>query len=230
MVLVSFTDLGGTKEAPLASVSVTYENTAATGVPTITGTAQVGEELTAHIDNIADADGLADPPMSLMYQWKAATVDIEGAPSANKYTVGPDDVGKSISVAVTFNDDRGMLEEPLPSVFTSVVPAEPTENTAATGVPTIVSDPSTDVVAGSVLTANIGFIVDVNGLETATFTYQWLADDVAIARATEATYTVRVADRGKPIKVRVTFTDDDGYEEKLTSAATTVVANPSFRP
>ena len=38
--------------------SVTYANTPATGVPTITGTVQVGEELTANIDNIADVDGL----------------------------------------------------------------------------------------------------------------------------------------------------------------------------
>ena len=36
-------------------------NTAATGAPTITGTAQVGETLTAVTTGIADADGLTSP-------------------------------------------------------------------------------------------------------------------------------------------------------------------------
>ena len=42
-------------------------NTAPTGVPTITGTAQVGQTLTAVTTGIMDADGLTSPTYT--YQW-----------------------------------------------------------------------------------------------------------------------------------------------------------------
>ena len=56
------------------------------------------------------------------------------------------------------------------------------------------------------------------------YSYQWLADDTAIEGATSSTYTPQASDNGKVIKVRVTFTDDAGHEETLTSAATEVTA------
>ena len=42
--------------------------------------------------------------------------------------------------------------------------------------------------------------------------------------ATGSTYTLAAEDGGKAIKVEVTFTDDAGNDEKLTSAATDAVA------
>ena len=55
------------------------------------------------------------------------------------------------------------------------------------------------------------------------FTYQWLADNAAIAGATGGTYTLSDADEGKTVKVRVSFTDDAGNDETLTSGATDLV-------
>ena len=49
-------------------------------------------------------------------------------------------------------------------------------------------------------------------------TADWGADEV-----TSSTYTVQSSDNGKVIKVRVTFTDDAGNEETLTSAGTSEV-------
>ena len=53
-----------------------------------------------------------------------------------------------------------------------------------------------------------------------------LADDTEIDGATGSTYTLVAADEGKVIKVTVSFTDDAGNAENLTSAATTAVAKP----
>ncbi len=53
--------------------------------------------------------------------------------------------------------------------------------------------------------------------------YQWLADDTEIDGATSSTYTVQTSDNSKVIKVRVTFTDDEGGDESLTSAGTSAV-------
>ena len=52
-------------------------NSPATGAPTISGTAQVGETLTADTSGIADDDGLANVAFS--YQWQADGADISGA-------------------------------------------------------------------------------------------------------------------------------------------------------
>ena len=66
-------------------------------------------------------------------------------------------------------------------------------------------------------------ISDDDGLSNAVFSYQWQADGADIASATSDTYTVADADEGKAISVRVTFTDDAGHEETLTSEATAAV-------
>ena len=95
-------------------------------------------------------------------------------------------------------------------------------NSAATGAPTV----SGTVQVGETLTADTSGIADADGLDAAAFTYQWLADDADIAGATGSTYTLVEADEGKTVKVRVSFTDDGGNDETLTSAATDAVAAP----
>ena len=93
-------------------------------------------------------------------------------------------------------------------------------NAPPTGLPAITGTPQ----VGEVLTASVSDIEDGDGLENATFAYQWLAndgtDDSEIAGATGATHEVGAEDAGKTLTVRVTFTDDKGNEETLTSAAT----------
>ena len=74
------------------------------------------------------------------------------------------------------------------------------------------------------LTASATGIADPDGLTTPTFHYQWLAADVVITRATGLSYTLVAADAGKTIKVWLSFIDDANNAEKLTSAATAVVA------
>ena len=74
------------------------------------------------------------------------------------------------------------------------------------------------------LTVDTSGIADADGLINVTFSYQWLSSrDAEINGATSSTYTVQASDVGKVIKVRVTFTDDAGNEESLTSEATAAV-------
>ena len=124
---------------------------------------------------------------------------------------------QTIQVRVSFTDDRNNAET-LTSEATGAVAAAP--NRTATGLPTI----SGTAQVGETLTASTSDIADQDGLDNATFSYQWLADDSAITDATGSTYTLVPADQGKSIKVRVSFTDDADNEETLTSAATAAVA------
>ena len=210
--------LGHNGAARASFVAPAIPNSPATGAPTISGTAQVGQTLTASTSDISDSDGLADAIFT--YQWIAndgtEDTDIQDA-TVSTYTLTAADEGKTIKVRVSFTDDGGN-QETRTSAVTVAVAAIP--NSAATGAPTI----SGTAQVGQTLTASTSGISDSNGLANAIFTYQWLADDTDITDATGSTYTVGADDEGKTIKVRLSFTDDSGHQETLTSAATVAVA------
>ena len=101
----------------------------------------------------------------------------------------------------------------------------------ATGKPVITGTPEVK----QTLTADISGIMDEDGLPADDqFSYQWVrsdgTDDSDISGATDSTYTLKAADQGKTIKVKVTFTDEGGTEETLTSDATTAVAADTTGP
>ena len=220
-VRVSFTDDAGhdetlTSEATDPVAAAPAPNSPATGAPVIDGTARVGETLTADTSGIEDEDGLDS--VSFGYQWLADGADIAGA-TAGTYTLTSDDEGKAIRVRVSFTDDAGH-DETLTSEATDPVAAAPAPNSPATGAPVI--DGTARV--GETLTADTSGIEDEDGLDNVSFGFQWLADGADIAGATAGTYTLTSDDEGKAIRVRVSFTDDAGHDETLTSEATDPVA------
>ena len=324
-VRVTFTDDGGNEESVTSDATETVKaaNTPATGAPTITGTAQAGETLTADTSSIADADGLTS--VSYSYQWirndGTSDTNIQDA-TGFSYILVDTDEGKTIKVKVAFTDDAGNEEtlasdptaavsgrhdrpyqvtvtsttgaivltweapynfdgpdyqilrhrpelgEPEPLVYVDFTestvttftdtevepgvlyvyrvratinflgelgaasdavqirmpvedPSTPQDpDTLATGAPTITGTAQ----VGETLVADTSSISDADGLTNATFAYQWLADDADIGGATASAYTVVAEEEGKALKVRVTFTDDGGNEESVTSAATGAVS------
>ena len=222
-VKVSFTDDAGNAETLTSAATAAVEarpNSPATGEPNINGTAQVGETLTADTSGIADDDGLDNASFS--YQWLADDSNISGA-TGETYTLADVDVGKAVSVTVSFTDGGGN-EESLTSAATGAVEAK--SNSPATGQPAI----SGTALVGETLTADTSGIADEDGLDSVSYSYQWLAEDVEISGATDSTYTLASNDVGRTIKVRVSFTDDRGHGEELASAATAVVEAAPFPP
>ena len=102
---------------------------------------------------------------------------------------------------------------------TTSVTVQGPPNQPATGAPTITGAAQ----VGETLTADTSGISDADGLAKATFSYQWLVDDADVSGAASTTYTLVAADEGKAVKARVSFTDDAGNKESLTSAATAAV-------
>ena len=94
------------------------------------------------------------------------------------------------------------------------------ENSPATSAPTVTGTAR----VGETLTADTSGIADADGLTNATFTYQWVAGGSDISGATGSTYTLTASDQGQTVQVRVSFTDDAGNEETLTSEVTAAVA------
>ena len=211
----------GDEIEPCSEDPDTPANSPATAALTIDGTARVGETLTAYMWGVADADGLTNATFS--YQWLADGADIAGATGLT-YTLADGDEGKAITVRVSFTDDAGN-EESLTSLGTAEVRAA---NTPATGAPTI----SGTAQVGETLEADTSRITDADGPSNVQYEYQWIADDTEIAGATGSTYTLTDSEESKAITVRVSFTDDAGNEETLTSAETAAVvgAQPTAPP
>ena len=210
-------------------------NSPATGAPAIGGTAQVGETLTADISGIADEDGLENVTKDYLwaaigssgvigsmyaYQWLSDGAEIEDATGYNytTYTLTEDDVGKAMSVRVTFVDDAG-YQETLTSAATDPVAPLPQPNSPARGAPTIGGTAQ----VGETLTADTSGITDEDGLDDSTFTVQWVREDSVMVASAAGSYTPTDGDRGKSVKVRVSFTDDAGNPETRTSPQTAAV-------
>ena len=216
-VRVTFTDDADNEEALTSAATVAVaakQNTAATGLPTISGTPQVEQTLTADTADIGDADGLTN--VSYEYRWIAGGTDIEGA-TGSSYLLTSSEQGQTIQVRVTFTDDADN-QETLTSEATVAVAAAP--NREATGKPTIGGTPQVD----QTLTADTSPIDDADGLTNVSYEYQWIADGTDIAGATGSTYELTGSEQGQTIQVRVTFTDDADNSESLTSEATDAVA------
>ena len=196
------------------------ENAAPTGSPTISGTAEVGHTLSADTSTVSDDNGLTNAQFA--YQWLRDDAEVPGA-TGSTYKLTADDEGNAVKVRVAFTDDDG-FSETLTSTATDAVTRP--ENVAATGQPTIVGT----VQVGDTLTADTSAISDENGLDNVQFSYQWVRNDgnsdTQIPGATNATYTPTTDDLVHTIKVRVNFTDDNGYAETATSAATSLVNRP----
>ena len=111
-------------------INVTPVNDTPSGQPTITGTATVGQTLTADASGISDVDGLP-AVSSYSYQWvrvNGSDSDISGA-TASTYTLQSADGGKKVKVKVRFTDQGGTAETvtstAYPSGGTGVVPIAP---------------------------------------------------------------------------------------------------------
>ena len=196
------------------------------------------ETLTASTAAIEDGNGL--DRVEFRFQWVS---DNGGSDSAiagatdSSYTLVAADEGNAIKVRVNFID-RGGYSESLTSTATAsvssagdaVVGQGTSQNSPATGAPTI----SGTALVGETLTADTSGIADSDGLTNVSYSYQWISNDGSsdsdITGATGSTYTLVAVDKGKTVKVGVSFTDDAGNPEAVTSAATAEVAAKPATP
>jgi hypothetical protein len=217
-IQISVTD--GTVTTSLTSFAIEVTNVNDASSVVITGTAQQGQTLTA---TVSDDDGIS---VAIAYQWKRGSTLI-GTNSAT-YVLVQADVGSTITVNAQYTDNQSTAEN---------------VTSAAIGPVTNVNDVGSVVISGTAeqgqtLTATVS---DDDGLTeavtSAAIGYQWYRSDMdfgtcisavadvlcgysPITGATEDTYIATQADVGYTLKVQVTYTDDQGTDETLTSAAT----------
>ena len=151
----------------------TATNTPATGVPTISGTAAVGQTLTASTTGISDTDGL---PSAFAYQWKR--VDSNGMSNPTNigtnsatYTLTDSEVGKKVLVEVSFTDNATNSEGPLVS---AAYPSTGTVRAADNTAPTVTSierhDPTEPLTNSDTPTWRVTFSEAVKNVDATDFT------------------------------------------------------------
>ena len=231
-VVVNYTDANNTPESLTsdATAAVSNINDGPSGSVTIDGTVEEDQILTANVDNVDDADGLG----TFSYQWQRSDgsggyTNIQDA-SGENYTLGDADVGREVRVEVRYTDGNNTAETVTSDATNAVTNINDAPNGAVIIDGTVEEDQT--------LTANITALQDADGLpiEADAFTYQWQRNTGAndafedIAGETGNTYTLDDADVGREVQVMVSYTDDGGMDESLTSAATAAVENVNDEP
>jgi hypothetical protein len=178
-----------------------------TVVPTITGTAQVGQTLTA------SPGAWTNTPASYTYQWNRAGTPIGGA-TASTYVPVAGDIGNTLTVAVVARNSGGS-STPATSAATSAVTAAASGVPANTVLPAISGTPQ----VGQTLTATNGTWTN----SPTSFTYQWNRAGTAIGGATASTYVPVSADVGNTLTVSVVATNSGGSSSAAISAASAAV-------
>ena len=180
-------------------------NTAPTGLPAISGTPRVGEELTASAAAIADADGTDNAAFA--WQWLAhdGTVEtpIAGA-TGESWTPAAAEAGRTVRVRVTFTDDKGNEETLVSAATEAVVDRRPVAATLSVGagaaeagrfrVRVAFGDAVTGLAAADFTAARVGgAAAAVSGLAESETGRVWTA---WVAAADAGRYTVRLAAGG----------------------------------
>ncbi|MBI5278479.1 MAG: hypothetical protein HY854_18715 [Burkholderiales bacterium] len=146
--------------------------------------------------------------------------DYNGTPGALTIRALDDTYAGGFGVAIdtTTNGDATAISAATAAIATSISPV----NDAPVGTPTLVG--TAPYLTGKVLTATAtGLITDIDGLGS--FTYTFLRDDSTVAQTGSSnTYLLKYPqDADHTFTVVVSYTDGDGTEESVTSAATPLV-------
>lgn len=175
--------------------------------PKIAGTKTVGKTLTVK-------PGTWTTGSKITYQWLRDGKAISGA-TKSTYKLTAKDAGKQISVKVT-----GKKSGYTTISKTSAKTAKIAKATLKKATPTI----SGTKTVGKSLTAKAGTWTD--GTK---FSYQWLRDGKKISGATSKSYTLKAADAGKQISVKVTGKKSGYTTASKTSAKTAKVAKATLK-
>jgi poly(beta-D-mannuronate) lyase len=170
------------------------------GSATLSGEGLVGETLTVVL---SDPDGVQRN--SLAYQWVGDGAVIAGA-DRSSYTLTEDEGRQAVSVRIQYTDDKNLTSTAVSNSIT-VRPL----NTA----PTLEIDvPAAGTVKGQTLTA---VLVDDN--DFGVVNWQWIGSVTGpILDATNVSLILTDDHVGQNISVSAMYTDNDGYDEDLTSA------------
>ncbi|RKW12388.1 MAG: hypothetical protein D8H94_11675, partial [Cardiobacterium sp.] len=142
--------------------------------------------------------------------------------SFGKVTFTPETnfIGNPTPVQYTVSDNAGQVSNKA-TITVTYDNGTPGGNTKGRAVIT------GDAKVGQTLSADIN---DPDGVPATGVKYQWMADGVAIQGATGPTYTVSAADKDKAISLNISYTDNRGNPENISTPSTTKVVDGTPTP
>ena len=233
--------LGGVNNAPMGHPTI---NGFAAGAPAIENV-----PLTVDLDDlgaligVTDADNTATgggirKPIAVFWQseiapdvWEDMTVVAAGEVTriaGLSYTPGDADAGARLRVRAVYKDENGVLEQ----VFSAPTATVQAVNDAPVGILRISDTTPTQTFQILALPE----FTDADGLIGVVFNYQWEQADntgvgggaagfTPIAGATAQAFTPGVGQVNRELRVVVTYVDNQGFSNTVTSAATTVTGD-----
>jgi hypothetical protein len=202
-----------------------------TSAPTISGTVQQGQTLTASTGSWSGTE-----PFTFTYQWQRCDShgggcdDLRGSTSTT-YTLQKGDVNRTFRVVVTATNSEGASTavSSVTGVVTTPAPVPTPGAPANTSAPII----SGSAQQGQTLTASTG---GWSGNQPITFTYTWQRCDSSgnrcnsIGGSNHPTYVVQKSDVGKVLRVSVTAKNSAGTATANSSFTGVVAGTPAPAP
>ncbi len=223
-------DIGGSDMAPEGQLTIS--DTTPTGGQLLT----VSAAFVVDPDNVSATNPTGAITGPISYIWQVETTPGTGifedivittpagdlVANGTTFRPGAAETGLALRVKALYTDANGVME----TVFSQ--PTEPVANGAPTGSLKISDTTPTEGQAVSAVNA----FVDPDGTFNSVFSYQWLQSAFGgggtfteIAGATGASFTPGQGQVNRQLQVRVTYTDDAGAVQTLTSAPTIVTGD-----
>lgn len=199
-VAVTARATGVTSKTTVSSGSVVQKSFAVTAAPTITGTARVGETLTAH------AGTWSPKPSALAYRWYRNGSPISGATAAT-YKLTSADGGQKVQVVVTAAL-AGYASKAISSTSVVVDPGKVVFTTSISG----------SAVVGSTVTAS----VSSTGAAASSWGFQWYVGGSPVSGATGQSWSIPPYAAGSSLSVAVTGRRTGMPDVVVASSAVTV--------
>jgi len=199
----------------VATEAVANLNNLPTGELEIIGSETQGETLSIS-NTIADIDGVGE------FRIKWYRDDVLVIDGEETYQLTQADVGTKISVVASYEDAFGNSHNVTSAATGSIAninddPIDPANSLSILG----------SAEEGQYLNA-VNSIVDPDGYSDVT--YQWLRQGKVISGATSAEYQLTQEDVGSNISVQVSYQDDYGHDEVVSSPATDAISNTNNTP
>jgi Ca2+-binding RTX toxin-like protein len=216
-------------DGAIIDVTAFSSNSVATGTVSLSDTTPTENQVLTATTAITDLNGF--DPATITFDWEMETAPgvFTVVASGASFTADDPHVGHALRAAARFVDFDGFRE------VVRSAPSAPVAN---------INDPPVGAVTLSTqtpqeqeaLTANPSAITDADGLVGVTFNFQWQQSTTAtvrapfnnIAGANQVSFTPAQAQVNKRLRVVVSYTDNHGTGESVTSAATTDVTGDIF--
>jgi hypothetical protein len=222
---VSYTDGEGFNESVQALGSTVQSNSIDDGdaVFSITGTAVVGEILTASLD-ASDPDG--DGPFS--YLWESSSNGSNWTGIGNNspsLLLTTDEADKQVRLTVSYTDGEGFNESV--QALGSTVQSNSIDDGDA-----VFSITGTAVV-GSILTVT-EVTPDPDGAPPAGYSYQWQSSSDGTSwspiGSNASTFAVTPVEQGKQVRVLVSYIDGKGFQEEVQASVSIIDTDAPLAP